>query len=104
MAKLEQFEMEVSGLRTETAKQAESLKDSLHDQSMLSERHGQEIEGINQTIVSVQRRFQDLEPIQSSLQKSQEEDQRINRSPLRNSIPASVRWKGLMRITAAPCG
>ncbi len=26
MAKLEQFEMEVSGLRTETAKQAESLK------------------------------------------------------------------------------
>ncbi len=80
MAKLEQFEMEVSGLRTETAKQADSLKDSLHDQSMLSERHGQEIEGINQTIVTVQRRFQDLEPIQNSLQKSQEEDQRINRS------------------------
>ncbi len=47
---------------------------------MLSERHGQEIEGINQTIVTVQRRFQDLEPIQNSLQKSQEEDQRINRS------------------------
>ncbi|QRN82801.1 hypothetical protein JR338_10310 [Chloroflexota bacterium] len=80
MAKLEQFEMEVSGLRTEATKQAESLKDSLHDQSMISERHGQEIEGINQTFISVQRRFQELEPIQSSLQKSQEENQRINRT------------------------
>ena len=80
MARLEQFEMEVSGLRTEAAKQSESLKDSLHGQSMVSEKHNQEIEAINQTIVSVQRRFQELEPIQSSLQKSQEEDLRINRS------------------------
>jgi len=80
MAKLEQFEMEVSSLRTDNAKQAESLKDSLHDQSMISERHGQEIEGMNQAIVNGQRRFQELEPIQTTLQKSQEENLRVNRS------------------------
>lgn len=80
MARLEQFEMEVSSLRTDTAKQHESLKGSLSDQSMLTERHNQEIEGINQTIISVQRRFQELEPIQDSLQKTKEEELRINRS------------------------
>jgi chromosome segregation ATPase len=47
---------------------------------MLTERHNQEIEGINQTIISVQRRFQELEPSQDSLQKTKEEELRINRS------------------------
>ena len=80
MAKLEQFEMEVASLRNDGGKQSDSLKDSLHDQAMISERHGQEIEGINQTIISVQRRFQELEPIQSSLQKNQDENLRVNRT------------------------
>jgi chromosome segregation ATPase len=80
MARLEQFELEVSSLRTDNAKQNESLRESLRDQSMLAERHNQEIEGINETIVSVQRRFQELEPIQDSIQKTKEEEMRITRT------------------------
>ena len=80
MARLEQFELEVSSLRTDNAKQNESFRESLRDQSMQAERHNQEIEGLNESIVSVQRRFQELEPIQDSLQKTKEEELRINRS------------------------
>jgi chromosome segregation ATPase len=35
---------------------------------------------INQAVTNVERRFQELQPIQASLQKTQEESQRINRS------------------------
>jgi chromosome segregation ATPase len=80
MARLEQFELEVSSLRTDNAKQNESFRESLRDQSMQAERHNQEIEGLNESIVSVQRRFQELEPIQDSLQKTKEEELRINRT------------------------
>jgi chromosome segregation ATPase len=80
MARLEQFETEVSSLRTDSAKQNESLRESLRDQSMRTERHNQEIEGLNETLTSVQRRFQELEPIQDSLQKTKEEELRITRT------------------------
>jgi chromosome segregation ATPase len=80
MARLEQFETDVASLRNESAKQTEALRDSMRDQSLLSERNNQAIEAINQTIVNVERRFQELEPIQASLQKSQDETQRINRT------------------------
>lgn len=80
MARLEQFETDVASLRSETAKQTDTFRESLRDQSLLSERNNQAIEGINQTVIHVERRFQELQPIQTSLQKTQEENQRINRS------------------------
>ncbi len=80
MARLEQFETDVDSLRSETTKQTDIFRESLRDQSLLSERNNQAIEGINQTVINVERRFQELQPIQTALQKNQEENQRINRS------------------------
>jgi chromosome segregation ATPase len=80
MARLEQFETDVASLRSETTKQTDTFREALRDQSLLSERNNQAIEGINQAVINVERRFQELQPIQTSLQKTQEENQRINRS------------------------
>ena len=80
MARLEQFETDVASLRSETTKQTDTFREALRDQSLLSERNNQAIEGINQAVINVERQFQELQPIQTSLQKTQEENQRINRS------------------------
>ena len=80
MSRLEQFELDISEVRNDTGKQVEAFKETLRDHALVTEKHTQEIDGINQNMTDVRRRVQNLDEINKAITDRQEEDVRLARS------------------------
>jgi chromosome segregation ATPase len=79
MSRLEQFELDISEVRNETGKQVESFRETLRDHSMVTEKHTQELDGINETITDIRRKVQNQDELNKAINDRQEEDVRLAR-------------------------
>lgn len=81
MEKLNQFEEEIDGLRTETSRQIENFKDSVNDIHIHTERHQQQINDANKDVLGLRKRIQGIEAIDinKALEERKEEDNRLAR-------------------------
>jgi chromosome segregation ATPase len=81
MEKLNQFEGEIDGLRTETSRQIENFKDSVNDIHIHTERHQQQINDANKDVLGLRKRIQGIEAIDinKALEERKEEDIRLAR-------------------------
>ncbi len=79
MSRLEQFEQDISEVRADTGKQVEAFKETLRDQALVTEKHTQELEGVNQTLTDIRRKVQNLDEIEKAISDRQEEDVRLYR-------------------------
>lgn len=79
MARLEQFELDIAGLRTDTGRQLEDFKDTMQEKALQTEKHTQEIEGINQNLTDVWKKIQNVDGVKKALEDRKEEDVRLAR-------------------------
>jgi len=79
MARLEQFELDIAGLRTDTGRQLEDFKDTMQEKALQTEKHNQEIEGINQNLTDVRKKIQNVDGVKKALEDRKEEDVRLAR-------------------------
>lgn len=79
MSRLEQFELDITEVRTDTGKQVESFKENLRDYALVTEKHTQEIEGVNQNITDIRRKLPNPDEINKAIKDRQEEDVRLAR-------------------------
>jgi chromosome segregation ATPase len=79
MSRLEQFEMDISEVRNDTGKRVDSLRETLRDQALMTEKHTQELGGISETMTDIHRKVQNLDEINKAVNDRQEEDIRLAR-------------------------
>jgi chromosome segregation ATPase len=79
MTRLEQFELDIAEVRNDTGKQVDGFREILRDQALETEKHTQELEGVNETLTSIHRKIQNLDEIDKSISDRQDEDIRLAR-------------------------
>jgi chromosome segregation ATPase len=90
LTRMDQFDQEVSTLRNETSHQINDFRDAVLEQHTQTERHQQNIDGMNVDLVSLRKRIQEIEEIDvtHAIDKQKEEDIRLARAI--EEIKASV--------------
>lgn len=79
MARLEQFDLDINEMRTDIGKQLEDFKESFIEKSLQSEKQKQEIEGINQNMIDMRKKVQNLDNLEKAVTTREEEDIRLAR-------------------------
>ena len=79
MARLEQFDENISSLRTETGRKLDDVKNSLQDTHLVSDRNNKELEAVKSEIIDLRKKNQDLEEFKENLEDRKEEDIRLAR-------------------------
>lgn len=79
MARLEQFELDISSLRTDMGRQMEDFKSSVQEKNIQTERNHREIEDLNSDVIELQKKTQAIEGLHESLDDRKEEDIRLAR-------------------------
>jgi chromosome segregation ATPase len=81
MARLGQFEGEITTIRTETTRQVESFKDSVQEKHIQTERNSQKLNDINEALTGLRKRILTIEEvdIDKILEERKEEDIRLAR-------------------------
>ena len=79
MARLEQFELDIADVRTETGRQLDGFKGTLQDNAMQTEKHRQEIEDVNQELIDIRKKILSFDDVNDALETRAEEDIRLSR-------------------------
>jgi DNA repair exonuclease SbcCD ATPase subunit len=79
MARLEQFEVEIEQIRSETTQKLNSFQETVREKQMLSERNRQEIDTIKTNLTEQQKKIASMNDIQEKLDARKEEDFRLAR-------------------------
>ena len=78
MARIENFEQDISTLGTETGRQITAFKESLQEHQMRTERHQKQIEDLNTDLIGIRKQIQGYEGIQEKLDERRNEDIRLS--------------------------
>lgn len=79
MARLEQFDLDISGVRNDTTRQLEDFKETLMNNAVSTEKHKQEIESLNLELAEFRKRTQDIDKIKDSVNDRKEEELRLSK-------------------------
>lgn len=82
LSRMDQFDQEISALRSETTHQVDDFREAVLEQHTQTERHQQNIDGINEDLVCLRKRMQEVEEIDltNAINKQKEEDIRLARA------------------------
>lgn len=79
MMRLEHFEEDVNTLQTQTNRQTNTLKESLQENQIRTERHQKQIEDLNSGFTDLRKQAQKYESLGDQIQERKEEDIRLAR-------------------------
>jgi len=79
MVKLEQFELDISNMRTETSRQIEDFTGTIQEKQIQSDKNFQKIEDLNADVMEMQKKVLFVEKINKDVEERQQEDLRLAR-------------------------
>lgn len=78
MARIENFEQDISTLGTETSRQMTGFKDALTEHQMQTERHQKQLEDLTADLTGLRKQALEIDGIQEKLEGRREEDIRLS--------------------------
>lgn len=77
LARLEQFDSDISSMRTDTTRQLDSFKETVRERAVQTETHKHEIDSLNQSLTEVRKKLTEIDPLKDLLEDRQAEDLRL---------------------------
>ena len=78
MARLENFEQDISEMDTETTRQINSFKETMQENQIRIERHQKQIEDLNADIPALRKRIQEFDGLHDEIEKRKQEEIRLS--------------------------